>query len=174
MKNEFDIKHLGELLVEDSKIEEVSARGIINELFPFVFEASSRMSSRAISRWLEGKGVKLSAATIAKALRQPKPYWEELFEKVEPAARTFAEAHGVEVEELLLRQELFQGLRDKPPTLEALSHETASERHGEYKDAEQMLEEEWYALSSKVRETCIVNVEVARADPEPADGEAKS
>src|ERR1700722_17524934 len=93
------LTELGEKLVENSLLaEEFSAqRGLINELFPWVYEASKRMSSRAISRWLAEKGVKLSAATVAKALRNPRLYWQELADEIEPAATIFGNAHDLDV-----------------------------------------------------------------------------
>ena len=40
-------------LVEHAKQADFSAqRGLIDELFPAIFQASKRMSLRAISRWL--------------------------------------------------------------------------------------------------------------------------
>lgn len=59
------------------------------------------MSSRAIGRWLEAKGTKLSAATIARALRHPEPYWQGLADEVEPAARLFSVAYGIEIHDAL-------------------------------------------------------------------------
>src|SRR5262245_26467539 len=120
MQSFSNLKVLGSQLVEDSATEEFSARGAIHELFPFVFEASARMSSRAISRWFAENGVKISAVTIAKALRNPKPYWEELFEAIEPAARIFEQAHDCEMEHFLLREELFSLLEGKPPRISAI------------------------------------------------------
>src|SRR5258708_36095904 len=103
------LRELGCHLVEDSKLnEEFSAqRGLINEMFAYVYEASKRMSSRAISRWLNANKVKLSAATIAKALRNPKPYWEEVLEEIEPAALTFARAHKEDPETILESADFF-------------------------------------------------------------------
>jgi hypothetical protein len=83
---------IGLKLVGHSKTTEFTAnRGLVIELFPFIFEASQRMSARAISRFLlEDQGVKLSAVTITKALNDPKKSWNAFFDAIEPSARTIA------------------------------------------------------------------------------------
>jgi hypothetical protein len=88
-----DATNIGLKLVGHSKSTEFTAnRGLVIELFPFVFEASQRMSARAISRFLqEEQGVKLSAVTITKALNDPKKSWNSFFDTIEPWARIIAE-----------------------------------------------------------------------------------
>ena len=81
-----DFRKIGEALADYSRQAPTSARGIVHELFPYITVASERMSSRAISRWLATEqNVKLSAATIARALRDPEKYILEIFEEIEPA-----------------------------------------------------------------------------------------
>jgi len=79
---------VGQTLVGHSKSAEFTAnRGLVVELFPFIFEASERMSARAISRFLlEEQNIKLSAVTITKALNDPKKSWLSFFDTIEPAA----------------------------------------------------------------------------------------
>ena len=61
-------------------------RGLVVELFPAIYMASERMSARGISKYLKEKhGVKLSAVTIAKALNDPKKYWNLFFDTIEPS-----------------------------------------------------------------------------------------
>jgi len=87
-----DATDLGLKLVGHSKATEFSAnRGLVIELFPFIVEASQRMSARAISRFLlEEQGVKLSAVTITKALNDPKKSWNAFFDAIDPPARVIA------------------------------------------------------------------------------------
>ena len=87
-----DATDIGLKLVGHSKSTEFTAyRGLVIELFPFIFEASQRMSARAISRFLlEEQGVKLSAVTITKALNDPKKSWNAFFDTIEPSARVIA------------------------------------------------------------------------------------
>jgi hypothetical protein len=87
-----DATDIGLKLVGHSKSTEFTAnRGLVIELFPFIFEASQRMSARAISRFLmDEQGVKLSAVTITKALNDPKKSWNSFFDIVEPSALVIA------------------------------------------------------------------------------------
>jgi hypothetical protein len=82
---------IGQTLVEHAhKVKLEEKRGVVVELFPFIYEASSRMSARAISRFLwEKHHVKLSAVTIAKALSDPKKSWNRYFDVIEPFAKVF-------------------------------------------------------------------------------------
>ena len=86
---------VGQKLVGHSKQTEFTAnRGLVVELFPFIFEASERMSARAISRFLaEHQNIKLSAVTITKALNDPKRSWLSFFESIEPSALVIAKWH---------------------------------------------------------------------------------
>jgi hypothetical protein len=83
---------VGQKLVGHSKSAEFTAnRGLVVELFPFIFEASERMSARAISRFLqEEQNIKLSSVTITRALNDPKKSWLSFFATIEPYAITTA------------------------------------------------------------------------------------
>ena len=83
---------VGQNLVGHSKSAEFTAnRGLVVELFPFIFEASERMSARAISRFLlDEQNIKLSAVTITKALNDPKKSWISFFESIQPSATVIA------------------------------------------------------------------------------------
>ena len=83
---------VGQKLVGHSKSAEFTAnRGLVVDLFPFIFEASDRMSARAISRFLmEEQNIRLSAVTITKALNEPKKSWLSFFAMVEPSAIVLA------------------------------------------------------------------------------------
>jgi len=83
---------VGQQLVGHSKSAEFTAnRGLVTELFPFIFEASERMSARAISRFFqEQQGIKLSAVTITKALNDPQKSWISFFGSIEPSAKVLA------------------------------------------------------------------------------------
>ena len=87
-----DATDIGLKLVGHSRSTDVpSNRGLVIDLFPFIFEASQRMSARAISRFLlEEQGVKLSAVTITRALNDPKNSWDAYFDTVEPSALVIA------------------------------------------------------------------------------------
>ena len=82
---------IGQTLVAHShKVKLEEKRGVVVELFPFIFEASSRMSARAISRFLKEKhGVQLSAVTVSKVLSDLKKSWNQYFDVIEPFAKVF-------------------------------------------------------------------------------------
>lgn len=66
-----NIRDIGKALVEQAENKPSSARGMVDELFPYIYAASKRMSARAISRWLEEKQqMKLSYTTISKVLKE--------------------------------------------------------------------------------------------------------
>jgi hypothetical protein len=161
METNLSLKELGWHLVQESKEEDFTAqRGLVNELFPFIYEASKRMSSRAISRWFEGNNVKLSAATIAKALRNPKPYWQELADHIEPFALCFARAHEVDVEELLSQGDCFSMLENRVPSLQVVNvGDVASHELSDYEHAKSVLKKDWFALSLSIREACLANAD---------------
>ena len=131
---------------------EFSARGVIDELFPYIFMAAKRMSTRAISRWLKDTHkIKLSPVTIAKALREADEHWETFFEKIEPSARIFGDAHDAYMADFLMNHELFSGLRSSEKNL-TLSGE---EGYDEYQRAAEIIERDWFkALDEGMREEC--------------------
>ena len=158
------IKELGAKLVQDSKLNDelCTQRGLIFHLFPFIFEASKRMSSRAIVHWLEAYGTKLSLATVAKALRNPNVYWQEIYDDIEPAAIVFAEVHSLKVRDLLGDHELFFNLvHDKNtfPTMEdRLPTGSPHDRYDEYLDACAKLQQDWFCLPPASIEACLASV----------------
>jgi hypothetical protein len=79
---------VGQKLVGHSKSAEFTAnRGLVVDLFPFIFESSERMSARAICRFLqEEQNIRLSAVTITKGLNDPKRSWISFLNTLEPSA----------------------------------------------------------------------------------------
>jgi hypothetical protein len=75
-------EQIGQSLTQYARKAEFTAqRGLVDELFPFLLDASNRMSARAISRFLENEhGVKLSSVTITKALKVPEKHWRAYFD----------------------------------------------------------------------------------------------
>ncbi len=104
-----EIQDVGAQLVEHARQDAgFSARGVLGELFPYVQDASQRMSTRAISRWLaETHGIKLSAVSISKALRNPEKYWDEYLDAIEPAAIHVENVSDVSMKDFLLNGDLF-------------------------------------------------------------------
>ena len=86
------LQDIGSSLVEHSVNAEFTARGIVDELFPYIYLASKRMSSRAISEWLESEhNVKVSHVSISKVLKNPEGHFERLVRNIFDAADALEE-----------------------------------------------------------------------------------
>jgi hypothetical protein len=159
---EDEMQKLGWKLVECSMEDDEFSkqRGLINVLFPYVYEASKRMSSRAISRWLESNGVKLSAVTIAKALRNPKPFWQELAEEFEPVANVFSNAHNISVYTVLTDENAFRGQAAMPPGVDGITRDGLMDSFNDIEGATKKLAEGWFRLPKAAREACLGNADL--------------
>jgi hypothetical protein len=157
--NDPDLHEVGAALTDYADGEaKFSARGIIDELFPYIHQASRRMSTRAISRWLEeGPKIKLSAVSIAKALRNPEKYWEGFAEFIEPQARVVQDALDWPMEKFLYNQEGFEHEVSDSKTSPRVSGDSNDEIQRsiwEYENAVQFLRQKWFSLDSAVRDKC--------------------
>lgn len=165
MTSDPNIMEIGSELVRVAEEEaEFSAqRGLVDELFPYIYRASKRMSTRAISRWLEAsKNIKLSAATISKALRESDRYWLAFFDEVEVAADIVARAHGGDSGlELLQDSDAYYIEISQNPLV------SGEEGYGEYQRARHTVESMWFnGLDDVGREECLAVVEVQRRNEE--------
>lgn len=163
-----EIKRIGQELVEGAEREEEfsAQRGLVDELFPYIYRASKRMSTRAISRWLkEQQNISLSAVTIAKALRESERYWVAFLDEVEPAAEIVARAHDIACGRRLLEdEELFVGVTGSTPTLSGIA------AAGEYEDACETVRNNWFqVLDAAGREECLAVVGAAERREEKAE-----
>lgn len=121
-------------------------RGVIGSLFPAIFEAAKKMSTRAISQWLrETHNVKVSPAGISKALRHPDKYWQEYWELIEPAARTFERAHGAAMESFLFDDAVYEHFSGPEFHFEDAGDEDT------YGEARATLEADWFSLDASLR-----------------------
>ncbi len=147
-----EIAAIGDSLVEASREENTSARGLVTELFPFIFTAARRMSARSISRFLkQAHNVRISAVTISRALKEPEKHLEPLAEEVEPQARLFASCHGEDLETILENQQAFEILSNQTPTIAGNSRDEQLAMHYDYRGAEAFIRAKWYGLDSEVR-----------------------
>jgi len=147
---ETDLAGVGPKLLAHSKAAEFTARrGLVVELFPFIYGASERMSAKAISHFLETEqGIKLSSVTINKALKDPAKNWNLFFDEVEQAARIFVEDDGMlKMRDLLFRKEYFWK-RAKHPLLKAAVNALTPAKVGW---AINVLREKWFVIDWEVR-----------------------
>jgi hypothetical protein len=169
---DFDASAIGVDLVEYSREDYTSARGIVTDLFPYIAVAARRMSARSISRYLQDRhGVKLSAVTIAKALREPAKHIEPFAERVESAARIVADAHDVTIGALLMGPDAFFGITMHPPKLAVASNEEAPNAYDEYRGARDFIANTWLQLDPAVRG---MTLEYVATDDGPDAAEPKA
>lgn len=140
---------VGQKLLAHSKAAEFTAkRGLVAELFPFIFGASERMSSRAISHFLETEqGIKLSSVTINKALKNPGKYWNLFFDMIEPAARIYAEDDGVPMKSFLFKEQIFF----KPAKHPLLKAAVKALVPAELAQSISILRGKWYVIDLDIR-----------------------
>ena len=146
---------IGKDLIDHSKQEVVSNRSSLEELFPYIVIASKRMSARAISRWFEQtKNLKISAASVAKAIREKDRYCDLIFKRAQTGARALATVTDFSEEEILLNIEHVRG------TVLSDYHEKWRGDDTSKQLAEEMITrmnklDEWIGLPEEIRNLCI-------------------
>ena len=145
---------VGNELVSASQTVKLSASELLTQLFPYVWEASRRMSTRGISRWLgENHGLEISHASVSRALRQADNYWQGFAEFIEPAARIAADAAGQDIETVLLDESLLNDLV-KVPELSGETQEEIADNYNELADAVTFLRDTWFPLGKPLQNMC--------------------
>src|ERR1035438_9875412 len=116
-KSSASVAAIGQGLVAHSKSDDLDRkRGLVMELYPSIFGAHEKMSARAISRFLKEKhGIKLSAVTITKALNDPKKYWNQFFDTIEPHVKAYENWDKTETREKFLYDD--NAFKALPPSL---------------------------------------------------------
>jgi len=147
--NDADLAGVGPKLLAHSKSAEFTARrGLVVELFPFIFGASKRMNAKAISAFLEKEqGIKLSAVTINKALKEPAKNWNLFFDQIEPAARIYAKGEPVPMKDFLFRRQYLLKKAENP-VLKAIATALVPAKVAE---ACGILRTKWYLIDWEVR-----------------------
>lgn len=144
-----DVEKVSHELVGHSKSTQFSAsRGLVVELFPAIFEASQRMSARAVSRYLlEKQNIKLSAVTITKALNDPKKSWLSFFEGIEPSARVLESEHRTPMKDFLFREKFLS----KPFRSEGVNAFARKIIGAKLAEANSVLRSKWYNITWETR-----------------------
>ena len=166
-----NIKEIGKSLLGHAENAQTTARGLVTELFPFIYPASKRMSTRAISAFLlEKHQVKISAATVAKALRESDRHVEAFLETIQPAARVVAEAYGLDIYQVLATRRTFETKvldRKSIPVPEALDNCEQLMGFGEEAiRARDFLKEEWFTYDSLFRSLVLAYLRKVEECPE--------
>jgi hypothetical protein len=156
MKRDFDVADIGSELVEASQMTEQSPGEVLEELFPYVYDASRRMSTRAISAWLkENHGIQISQPTISRALQKGEKYWQGFADQIEPWARRVEAEIDASMDDFLFEDDVFKYMVEKVSpsnAFEAGSDDAA--RYREFEDAVSILERKWFTLSLETRLLC--------------------
>lgn len=148
---------IGRELVETSK-EASSARGMAEELFPYIYVAAKRMSTRAISRWLEEeKSLKISHVSISKALRNADEHFSAILENIWPSAQRIARECNLTAAEVLYRDddahlEVFLLEHDNPHPDSSSGIDAVL--WSDTRLALKKLREEWFCYPVEVRAEC--------------------
>ncbi len=140
---------IGQTLMKHSKtIDLEGKRGLVVELYPFIFGVKERLSARAVSRFLKDKhGVKLSAVTITKSLNDPKKYWNQFFDTIEPAVVIYEHSEpSAKREKFLYDDKAFQAIEF--PGRELLRKHLLKY---EFSQAIDTLREKWFSIDFETR-----------------------
>jgi hypothetical protein len=161
-----ELSKIGVDLVADSKALQRTPGKILQELFPYVLEASRRMSAREISRWLEEKhGVQISQPTISRALRNASGGWEGFDEIILPVARRVSSSLGISMKELLL-DDSNESSYELHCAREAAENKLTEAEFKEVEEGLEFLRENWFSLSAGTRRACVPSNVLAESEEE--------
>ena len=143
-----------DLLSHAQEFGEPNRLPLITQLFPFLFPASRRLTTREMSAWLEKKkGVKLSGPMISKGLQRPELHLRRIAEHVQPLAAYIAAAHGLSAEGLLFGEDPVTGESGLEHFGESL--DAASENFSDgVREAYQILVDSWKPIPEEVKFMC--------------------
>jgi hypothetical protein len=154
-KKNISLEAVGNSLIEHVQDAASSRPGIVGELFPYLVQASKKISVRAIARFLEEEhGVKVSYVTIGRALRNPGKYWNLYFDEIEPHAWIVAESHERSPRDFISEPEKYQEMMDGKPIYQVEGDDEASFFRAErdYKNAVAVLDEKWFCFDEDILE----------------------
>jgi hypothetical protein len=151
-----NVESIGTSLIEHVRDTASSRPGIVGELFPYIVQASKKISVRAIARFLEEEhSVKVSYVTIGRALRNPGKYWNMYFDEIEPHAWIVAESHEKPLKHFISEPEKYQEMMEEKPVLLV---DDINDKDGilradiDYKKAVKILDEKWFCFDEDILE----------------------
>lgn len=147
-----------DLLSHAQEFGEPNRLPITTQLFPFLFLASRRMTTREMSEWLDkNKGVKLSAVMISKGLKRPDLHLRRIAEHVQPlAAYVTAVYHysGETAESLLFGKDEESGESALKAFADMVWNDPDSPSEG-VTEALETLAELWEPMPEEVKFMCL-------------------
>jgi len=170
---------IGNELLTYAKVEaEFSAqRSLMDDLFPFIYVASKRMSLRAISRWLKERyDISISYNALANAMRNQEKKWSDLLEDIESAARVFANGHDATPEQVLQDFNYFQFLESQTCIISdsEMSHELIVQEVEEITESAGVLRNRWFNLPEEARVQCYRHFGESFGNPEQEETQEES
>ena len=152
-----NIRDIGKALVEQAENKPSSARGMVDELFPYIYAASTRMSARAISRWLEEKQqVKLSYTTVSKVLKEADERLLKHFTEIKAIEDElhlvpYAEPSGT----LLFNEDAFESrVSMGKDTASVMLRDEVGVSEAQHNKLISRIRNEWFDLPEAYREAC--------------------
>jgi hypothetical protein len=156
-KKDRSIAKIGNSLVEHARNDALTERrGVVEELFPFIVQASKKMSARAISRFLEeNHDVKVSYVTIGRALRNPKKYWNLYFDSIEEDVWIVAQTHDKRLRDFISEPEKYEEMLEGKPVYlveDMENRDSVLDAKAAYERARVVLDEKWFCFEPDVLE----------------------
>lgn len=148
-----DLDSIGSRLLQHSETASFSATGALDRLFPFIYQASQRMSSRAIAAWLAKEhNVQLGYTSISRALRHKERRLQDFAEEIEMAANALAGETRETVERVLTDEIHFRSNKEelvgRGPRGSA---DAQMSRYSRIAGAVEELDSRWWVLSEDIR-----------------------
>ena len=152
-KKNTDYVTVGSSLIEHVRDAASSRPGIVEELFPYIVQASKKISARAITRFLEKEhGVKISYVTVGRALRDPLKYWNLYYNRVEDQAWIVAETHSKNLKDFMSEPEKYQAMLDEKPVYLCDGPDGIFEAELAYNNAVADLDSKWFCFDEEILE----------------------
>jgi hypothetical protein len=173
MNEQIELSASGQALVDFAKSQPHSARGAVSDLFPYIYEAAGRMSTRAIAAFLkEEQRVAISPSTVLRALRQPDAYFDEYLDELEIALEVLKDTYGEEEAlDLLTDEQKFREEDAKPPAVAGSSSEDTGEAQSALERALSTLRGSWWIGGPRYRREALKRFQKRLAEAAPVTTE---
>lgn len=172
MNTDFD--SIGSSLLQHSASAPFSATGALDRLFPFIYQASQRMSSRAIAAWLAKEhNVQLGYTSIARALRESRRRLLEFGEEMVAVAEILEPPRGEpeRIPRVLCDEQKFRIIENHVGKLNPVPTYSGSYRLPKEQDAANVLASRWFILEEFVRDDVLEFLAEQAREEEAGAGE---
>jgi hypothetical protein len=173
MHEKSELAASGQALVDFAKSQPHSARGAVTDLFPYIYEAAGRMSTRAISAFLqEEQLVAISPSTVLRALREADPFFDDYLDEIEVAFEVLKETYGKDEALALLTDEAKYRQEDaNPPAASDITGEDSGAAQSALDRALGTLRRAWWVGGPRYRREALKRFQRRLAGATPAKAE---